>query len=205
MMRPRQRMIRGAPAFDGVVADARAFLLAVDDQDRRIDIEQQPSGSARPFGQALKEIVVQCAQARHHARRGAQQKSSQGARVGIVGQASQILEDTVLPQQLRGLDPLEPKHHRVQQRQEHLPNAVAVVALLEAQILRDRMLEPDPGQEPMQQVNAAIVRQVLRTERDTELTGPSRHYTEPYLLSRVQCNARMLRKPPFSPSEAKLI
>ena len=109
-----------------------------------------------------------------------------------------------MPQQLRGLEPFEPEDHRVQQRQQHLANAVTVVALPDTNMLCDRALESNAGQEPMQQVDPAVVRQILRTKRDSELTRSATHYTESYLLSSFQCKAENSKTTLFFPLQTRL-
>ncbi|MBI4426137.1 MAG: hypothetical protein HY567_01025 [Candidatus Kerfeldbacteria bacterium] len=200
----QQRMIGGTTPLDGVVADARLFLFAIEHQHRGVDVENESRRQVRAAAHASQKFVVQHAQTRQHLRRCAQQKSSQAGRVRITGQPRQVLEHPVLPQQLRSLEPFEPKDHRVEQRQQHLANAVTVVALPDTNMLCDRALESNAGQKPMQQVDTAIVRQILRAKRDGELTRSATHYTEPYLLSSFQCKAEKSKITLFSPLQTRL-
>ena len=57
----------------------------------------------------------------------AEQEASQGRRVGVTRQPREVLEHAVLPQKLRRLDSFEPEDHRVEQRQQHLPDAVGSI------------------------------------------------------------------------------
>jgi hypothetical protein len=121
---------------------------------------------------------VQGAHLRKGRRSHAQQEATERGRLGIAWQTGEVLEHPILPQQLRGVDPFEPEDHWVQQGQQHLANAVAIVPLDHSDMPGDRLLEPNPRQEAMQQVRATVVRQRRRSESDRQLSGPSRHVSE---------------------------
>jgi hypothetical protein len=184
----QQWMIGPATTFDWIVTCARSFLLPIEHQHRRVDVEDKSCGRVRTVCHTPKKLIVQRAQTRQHLRRCAQQKSPQTRCVWIARKPGQVLEHAILSQKLRGLQPLESKYHRVQKRQQHLANAVSVVALFDTNMLRERIFESNSGQKAMQQINPAIVRQILRTEGDRKLAWASGHYSEPYLIGSFHCN-----------------
>src|SRR5438876_1879425 len=200
----QQGVIGRSTALDRVVTDSGVLLLTVENQYGRVHIEQQSGRPMGSIGHTLEELVVQRAQARPHARRCAQQKPTQACCLRIARQSSQILEDAVLSQQLCRLEPFEAEEHRVEDRQQHLADAVAVVALLEADLLRDRVFEPDARQKAVQQVDASVVRQILRTKLDGKLARSAGHYTKPYFSSSFRCNAQKSSQSRFSGSEDRL-
>jgi hypothetical protein len=107
----------------------------------------------------MQKAIVQSPQLREGGRRHPQQEPSERGGLGITRQAGQVLEDAILAEQLRGLDSFEAEDHRVEQSQEHLPDAVAVVALNEPRRLGQQLLEPQPTEEAMHQIRPAIVGQ----------------------------------------------
>ena len=54
-----QRVVGGSPSLDGVVANARLFLFAVDHEHRGIHIEDDARGWPGKQGHAVKEAVMQ--------------------------------------------------------------------------------------------------------------------------------------------------
>lgn len=104
-------------------------------------------------------------------------------------QPREILERAVLPQQLSRLDPFESQDHGVQQGEQHLAPAVAVVPLDQADIRGHRVLEPDPREKPMQKVDTTVVGQALGPERDRTIPWPFWWYhSEPYPRGSIHCN-----------------
>ena len=186
----QQGMIGGAAPLEGVVADPRLFLPAIDDQHRGIDIEDQPRRRSRASGHPLQEAIVQPAQLRKRRRRNPEQKPPYRGGVRIGAQPGEILEDAVQLQQLGRLDPFESEDHRIEHGQKHLPHAVTIVALHEAEVLRQRVFESDACEKPMEKVHAAIVGQRLGTKGDTKCARSLGHPAEPYLIGRVQRNGR---------------
>jgi hypothetical protein len=117
-------------------------------------------------------------------RRGSPQEEPAERRgIGIARQAGEVLKDSVLAEQLRRLEAFQPEDHRVEQRQQHLADAVAMVSLDERHVPGDGVLESDAGQEPMQEIDAPIVGEVLRSKRDGQSSRSSGHLSEPYFLS----------------------
>ena len=154
-----QRVIRRAAPLDRVLADPRLLLLAVDDQDGRVDIEDEPERWLRVRRHTVKQAIVQGAHLWESPGSQAKKEPAQRGGFGIARQSREVLEDPILPQQLRCLDPFEPQDHRVQERQEHLSDAVPVVPLGESRRLRQQLPEPESAEEAMKQVRPAIVGQ----------------------------------------------
>ena len=144
-----QRMIRGPSSLDRVVTDPRLLLLPVDDQDRRVDVEDEPPRRARSHRHAGEESIVQAPQLRERGGGDPHQESTECCRVGIAAQPGQILKDTVLPEQACAFDPLEAKDDWVKQREQHLADAVTVVALDQTSLVGKELLEVQTTKEPM--------------------------------------------------------
>jgi hypothetical protein len=83
------------------------FLLAVDDQDGRVDVEEQSGGRASVQGHPAQESIVQRAELREGARRHPQEEAAECGGVGVAREPGEGLEDPVLPEELRHLDPFE--------------------------------------------------------------------------------------------------
>jgi hypothetical protein len=193
-----QRMIGGTAAFDRVVTDAGVLLVPIEHQHRGVDIEEESCRSLRSLAHALEKSIVQSAQPRQHCRRCTQQEPPQRGGIRVRRQAGEILEDAVLSEQLSGLESLQPQDHRIDRGQQHLADAVAVVPLLHTNRLRDCVLEADPREKPRHQIDATVVRQVLRAEIDRKLSRASGHHSKPYLKGSFCCNDRMSRDTPRS-------
>jgi hypothetical protein len=137
----KQRMVRRPPSLDGVVADPRLFLFAVDHEHRGIHIEDDARGWLGKQGHPVQEAVMQSAQLRKRNRGNTQQEAPQRRSVGITWQSSEVLKDAVLAEQLGRVDTVEPEQHGIEQRQKHLPNTVAIVALRQPDLSRNGILE----------------------------------------------------------------
>lgn len=173
--------VRGTPALLGIVADPRLLLGPVNNQHGRVHVEEQAGRPTRPESHAGEQTVVQPAEFREGGRRHTEQEAPERGGIRVAREAGEVLEHTVLAEQLGRLDPLEPEDDRVQQGQEHLAHTVPIVALRNPEICRHRPLEPDARQEPMYPVDAAVVRQVLRAEVHAQVSGAFGHLDEPYL------------------------
>jgi hypothetical protein len=168
-----QRVIRRAPPLDRVVADPGLLLLAVEDQHGGVDVEDQPERRPRLDGHAVQQAVVQGAQLWERRRRRSQEEPPQGRRIGIAPQAGEVLEDPILAKQLRCLEAFQPKEHRVEKRQQHLADAVAPIPLKHCPVAGNGILESDPRQEAVQEVDAPVVGQRLRLKRNGESSRSS--------------------------------
>src|SRR6266545_2517805 len=187
-----QRMIRPASGLERMVTNIGGFLFSVNDQGRGIQIENQTPGSARLDTHPGEKAIVKLAQPRQRLRRHAQEKTSQGGGVGIMRQPAQILKHTVGLQQMRGLDPFETENYRIDDRQQQLADAVAVVPLGQTNLHCHRVLETDPRQETMQQIDAPVMREVFVPKVDGEFSWSFRHRSEPYLIGSFHCNPENL-------------
>ena len=183
-----QRVIRWSPPLDRVVANLGLLLLAVEHEHGRVDIEDQSRWRAWSRGHTHEEAIVQPAQLGQRRWRHAQQESPQRGRIWIGVQPREVLEHAVLPQQLSRLDPFESQDHRVQQGEQHLAPAVAVVPLDQADIRGHRVLEPDPREKPMQKIDTTVVGQALGPERDSKIPWSFWHHSEPYPRGSIHCN-----------------
>lgn len=137
---------------------------------------------------------MQLAQLGERCRCHAQQESPQSRGIGIALQAGQILEDAIVLEELGRLDPSEAEDHRIQHREDHLPNGVARVAMEDPELLCDGVFQSNPREEAVKEIDPAVVRQGRRTERNLHISRAFCHRTEPYLKSRVQCNSQMSRQ-----------
>ena len=153
----QQGMIRGPAPLDRVVADLCPLLLAVEDEDGRVDIEDQSRRPVWPHCHAPQQAIVQLPQLGERRWRHAQQESPQRGRIRIGVESREVLEHAVLSQQLGRLDPFQSEDHWIEQREQHLADAVAMVALHQANLHGHRVLEPDPREEPMQKIDTTIV------------------------------------------------
>jgi len=129
----------------------------------------------------VKEAVMQRAELGQRRRGNPEQEAPQRRSVGITWQASEVLKDAVLSEQLGRFDSLQPEDHRIEQCQNHLADSVAIVSLSESNIRGERVLEPDPCQEAMQHIDAPVMRQRTGTKRNCKPTWTSGHPGEPYL------------------------
>jgi len=157
------------------------LLFAVDHEHCGIHIEDDARRWLGNQGDPLKEAVMQSAQLRQRSGGNPEQEAPQRRCVGITWQASEVLKDAVLSEQLSRFDSLQPEDHRVEQGQNHLADTVAIVSLSESNIRGERVLEPDPRQEAMQHIDACVVRQRTRTKRNCKPTWTFGHHGEPYL------------------------
>lgn len=181
----KQRMVRGSPALDGVVTDPCFLLFAVDHQHRGIHIEDDARGWLGPQGHPMKEAVMQSAELGKRNRGNTQQETPQRRSVGITWQSSEVLKDAVPADQLGRVDTVEPEQDGIKQRQKHLPNTVTIVALRQPDLSRNGILESNSGKESMQQVHPAIMGETRCTEFYGELSRPTWHYSQTYLLARI--------------------
>jgi len=175
-----QRVIRWPAALDRIVADPRLLLVAIDDQHRGVDIEDQSRRWPWLNGHPVKTAVVQDAQLRQGGGRHAKQEPPERGRIGIARQAGEVLKHAILPQQVGRFDPFESEDHRVEQGQQHLADAVAVVPLDQAHLAGHRILEPNSRQEPMEQIRTTIVGEVPFAKRNRKPSGASGHHGESY-------------------------
>ncbi|HRC42758.1 MAG TPA: hypothetical protein PLT27_01795 [Nitrospira sp.] len=81
--------------------------------------------------------------------RDAQQKSPQRRRIRVRVQPREVLEHPVLSQQLGCLNAFQAEDHRIEQSQQHLSDAVAMVPLSHSELSGNRVLEANSRQEPM--------------------------------------------------------
>jgi hypothetical protein len=119
-------------------------------------------------------------QVRQRRRGHAQQEAAERGRVGIAWQPGQILKYAVLPQQLRRFDPFQTEDHWVQQGQQHLADAVVIVPLRHKNMASNGVLKPKPRQEPMQKIDATIMRQGRGAKLNGQLSRTSGHLSEGY-------------------------
>ena len=138
-----QGMIEGTATFDRVVTDLRLLLFAIDNEHGRVDIEDQPRGPVWRHAHPMKKAIMQRPQLRQSGGCHAQQKSVELRRVGIAGQASQVLKHPILQPQMCRFDPFETKGQWVEQGQQHLANVVPIVPLSHPNLGGQRVVEPN--------------------------------------------------------------
>ena len=165
-------MIRRPAPLAGVVADPGLLLEAVDDQHGGVHVEDQPAGDPRLDGHALQEAILPSSEFRERRRGRPQQEAAERGRLGITRQARQVLKDAILAEQLRGFEAFQAEDHRVEQRQQHLADAVAVVPLGQRHMPGDGGLKSNARQEAMQEIDAPVMRQVLRPNVMANPRGP---------------------------------
>jgi hypothetical protein len=163
-------------------------LLAVEDEDGRVDIEDQSRRPVWPHCHAPQQAIVQLPQLGERRWRHAQQESPQRGRIRIGVESREVLEHAVLSQQLGRLDPFQSEDHWIEQREQHLADAVAMVALHQANLHGHRVLEPDPREEPMQKIDTTIVGQGLGPKCNRKISWPLRHCSECYPWGSIHCN-----------------
>lgn len=175
-----QGVIRRSPTLDRVVADLGVFLVAVEHEHGRVDIEDQPCGHTRLAGHLVQNAIVKGAQLWQSSRGHSQEEPPKRGRIGVARQAGQVLKHAVLPQQVSRFEPFEAKDHRIEHRQKHLAEAVTIVPLNQSDLSGEAGFEANPRQEPMQEVDAAVMRQRRGAKPDRELPRSSGHRTESY-------------------------
>jgi hypothetical protein len=173
-----QRVIRGTAPLDRVVTAPPLLLLTVDDEHGGVDIEDQSRRAVRCDRHALKKPIVQRSQPWECDGGNAQQKTSQGRCVGIARQASEVLKDAILAQQLRGFDPFQSENHWIEQGQQHFADAVAVVALNKARLLSEEFFEPETTEEAMEQIHPTVVSQRGRSKDEPKFSRATGHCSQ---------------------------
>ena len=176
-----QRMIRSSSRLEGVITNVGGFLFSINDQGCGIQIENQTPGPRWSDTHLGQKAIVELAQPRQGLRRHPHQKASQRRSVGIVRQATQVLKDTVGLQQMRGFDPFETENHRIDDRQQQLADAVAIVPLGQTHIFCDCFLETYLSQKAMQQIDATIMSEALIAKRNSKFSRAFWHANESYL------------------------
>lgn len=178
----KQRVIRWPSMLDRVVANLRLFLFSVDHKDCGIHVEDKTPGWMGLADHLCQEPIVKLAQLGQGLGCHAQQESSEGAGIGIGRQSAQISKDPIGLQQLRGLDAFEAEDDGIENRQQQLAHTVAIVALAQTDVHCHCIFETDASQKTVQQIDATVMRQALAAEGNSEFSGSSWHYSEPYLL-----------------------
>jgi hypothetical protein len=173
-------VIRRPTRLEGVVANRGFLLFAIHHEHGRVDVENQPGRSVWARCHVREEAIVQQTELGKRRRHYTEQESPQRGRIRIGLQSCEVLEYAILSQQLSGLDALQPEDHRIQQCQQHLADAVAIVPLGHAELPGDQVFEANSRQEPMQQIDTAVMRQRGRTELDREFARASGHGSESY-------------------------
>ena len=163
-----QRMVRGPAALPRIVASTRLLLMAVQGQDRRVQIEQHPPQRPRALTQLGEQAVVQAPEPGQSANGEALEKTPQRRGIGICRQPCERLEDAVALQQLGGLDPSQPQDDWVEQREQHLGNRISVVALGKANLLVETLAQMQALEKAVEQKHAAIPRQMVAGERNPD-------------------------------------
>jgi hypothetical protein len=92
-----------------------------------------------------------------------------------------------LSQQLGGLDAFEAEEHRIEQRKQHLADAVAIVSLYYPKLHRNCVYETNRSEKAMKQVYSSVMGEASSIEAYPKLSRSSCHYTEPYPMGIVQC------------------
>ena len=180
-------MVRAAAPLGGIVAAPGLLLLAVDHDHGGVYIEHE---AAPPVGREhpATEPIVQPAQLGQGLPAQPEEKPAQRRGIRIGGQPRELLEDAIAGQQVCAFQPLEPEEHRIEQRQQHLSDAVARIALWEAHTGRQGFPQAETGEEPVQKIHATEVRKAARTEAETHVAGSFGHDAQPYLLVSYHSN-----------------
>ena len=170
-----ERMVR---RLDRVVAHPCALLVAIDDQNGGVDIEDQPYRPVWSCRHMHQEAIVQGVQFWQCRRGHRQQESPHCGRVRIGVQPREVLENAVRPQQLDRLDAVQPKDHRIEQCQQHLADAVTIAPPRHSEFGGNPVLEAEARQEPMQEIYTTIMRQRRRAKLNCQLSRSSGHGSE---------------------------
>lgn len=123
--------------FARIVADAGLLLMPVQDQNGRVQVEDDTPLRLRALPELRQQAVVDSTQLGQSANPQSAQEPSQRAGIGINRQASESLENTIAPQEIRRVEATEPENGRVQKRQQHLGNRIGIVALGETHPLAE--------------------------------------------------------------------
>lgn len=166
-----QGMIRGAAALARIVPDVRFFLVPVQGQDRRVQVEQHAAQRLGALAQFREQAIMQVAEFREATQGEAVEKPSQRSGIRVSRQPGQGLEDPVVAQQLSRLDAAQPKDDRIQQSEQHLRNTVGVVALRETYLSVEVLAQMQPVKETLEEKDASVSRQMIAGEGDPDVLG----------------------------------
>ena len=104
----------------------------------------------------------------HAAHGEAAQEPPQRRRVGIGRQPREGLEGTVSAQQPSRFETSKPQDNRVQQREQHLRDAVRIIALPESHLGVEALAQTEPMEEAVQQKDATVPGQMIAREGHTD-------------------------------------
>jgi len=133
------RGVGTSAVFLGVVPDASKWLLAIDGEDHRIEIEGEGSP---PSGQR-KELSAQADELTDGVGTHSLEESAQGRLVGEAREAQQRQEGTVVLQNFCLVDASQARHDGVQERQNQVGGAVVGIALRSADMLLEEPTQPE--------------------------------------------------------------
>lgn len=174
-VKTKKGMITLSPLFHRVITDRSQLLASVQRQHRRIQIENHAPGRLRLCAHRPQEAIMKSPEAGKRLRRHAQQQSPQSRRVRIGRKSGQILEDTVMLQQLSHLDPAQAKDHWINQRQHLFGNAIAVVPLRETDRMRNQMSGIYFLEETSQKKETGEVSECFSAKRNLKVFGAVFH------------------------------
>ncbi len=103
-LKAHEGMVRWAPTFARIVAQAGFLLMPVQREHRGVQIEQHPPQGVWALAQLGEQAIMQAAQFGQGAQGEAAEESTERRGIGIGRQAGERLEDAVMPQEFRGLD-----------------------------------------------------------------------------------------------------
>jgi len=198
----QERMVRGAAPLVRIVADACFLLTPIQRQHRGVQVEQHPGQRLRTLAHRPEQPIVEATELEQSSGGEALEEPAQRRGIGISGQTGERLEDPISAQQLGRIETPEPQDDRIQQRQQHLRNAVGIVALGKAHAVAEVLTQSKASEEVMEQEHATKPCQVISREQDAHASGAPTvtqsalqsarkwPYTITMILAGLSCNAQ---------------
>lgn len=167
-----QRMVREAPPFTGIVAQAGLLLVSIQRQHGGVQVEHHPPERVGPLAQLGEQAIVEAAEFGQATEGETPEEPAQRGGIGIRGQSSQRLEDPIVAQQIGRFHAPQSQDDRVHQSEQHLRDAVSVVALRKGHLPMEVSPQAQPLEEVMEQKHTTKARQVVACEHNSKAPEP---------------------------------
>ena|ERR1035441_112001 len=113
----------------------------------------------RPVNESLLEPIIDAVELLPEIRWRLLKEAAQALRIGITGQAGQVLERAVGSQERSGLDAIQAQHNRIDEGQSYLGKSIALVASGIVQMPCEEISQLQHSIKFMEKVNSAVVSQ----------------------------------------------
>src|SRR6266567_1276492 len=133
-----------------------------------------------PVDESLLEPVINPVELLPEIRRRLAEEAAQGLRIGIAGQAGEILEGAIGAQERSRLNTIQAQQNRINQRQGYLRKGIALVPSGIIQFSVEPVSQLQHSDKFVEKVNAPIVGQTLVITGDFKISWRASH-SAPYL------------------------